>query len=54
VIAFFKSDGGAHAHRSALGAAMLTETMERRPEKGFASYDRFFPSHVGRLGRFVA
>ena len=27
-----------------LGALLLTETMERRPEIGFASYDRFFPS----------
>ena len=27
-----------------LGAAIMTETMERRPEIGFASYDRFFPS----------
>ena len=27
-----------------LGSAMVTETMERRPEIGFGSYDRFFPS----------
>lgn len=27
-----------------LGALIVTETMERRPEIGFASYDRFFPS----------
>ena len=27
-----------------LGAALMTETMERRPEIGFASYDRFFPN----------
>ncbi|MGO7251541.1 restriction endonuclease subunit R, partial [Rhizobium brockwellii] len=28
----------------ALGASLLTDTMERRPEIGFGSYDRFFPS----------
>ena len=28
-----------------LGSALLTETLERRPDVGFASYDRFFPSH---------
>lgn len=27
-----------------LGAFMLTKTMESRPEMGFNSYDRFFPS----------
>jgi hypothetical protein len=27
-----------------LGAALITETLERRPELGFASYDRMFPS----------
>ena len=27
-----------------LGAFMLTRTMETRPEMGFRSYDRFFPS----------
>jgi len=27
-----------------LGSLLLTETMERRPEVGFESYDRFFPS----------
>ena len=41
-----------------LGAAMLTETMERRPEIGFASYDRFFPSQdnmpVGGFGNLIA
>lgn len=29
-----------------LGALLLTETMERRPEIGFASYDRLFPSRA--------
>ena len=41
-----------------LGAAMLTETMERRPEIGFGSYDRFFPSQdnmpVGGFGNLIA
>ena len=36
---------------------MLTETMERRPEIGFASYDRFFPSQdtipVGAVGNMI-
>ena len=27
-----------------MAAALLTETMERRPEIGFSSYDRFFPN----------
>ncbi len=41
-----------------LGAAILTETMERRPEIGFGSYDRFFPSQdnmpVGGFGNLIA
>jgi hypothetical protein len=41
-----------------LGAAMLTETMERRPEIGFASYDRLFPSQdtmpAGGFGNLIA
>ena len=41
-----------------LGAAMLTETMERRPEIGFGSYDRFFPSQdnmpIGGFGNLIA
>ena len=36
----------------------MTETMERRPEIGFASYDRFFPSQdtmpVGGFGNLIA
>jgi len=27
-----------------MGAFLLTQTMERRPEIGLDSYDRFFPS----------
>src|SRR4051794_926055 len=41
-----------------LGAALLTATMERRPEIGFASYDRLFPSQdtmpAGGFGNLIA
>jgi superfamily II DNA or RNA helicase len=41
-----------------LGASILTETMERRPEIGFDSYDRFFPSQdtmpAGGFGNLIA
>jgi len=41
-----------------LGAAMLTETMERYPDIGFDSYDRFFPSQdtmpAGGFGNLIA
>jgi hypothetical protein len=41
-----------------LGAAIVTDTMERRPEIGFASYDRFFPSQdtmpLGGFGNLIA
>lgn len=41
-----------------LGAAIITETMERRPEIGFASYDRLFPSQdtmpLGGFGNLIA
>jgi superfamily II DNA or RNA helicase/very-short-patch-repair endonuclease len=41
-----------------LGAHLLTETMERRPEIGFASYDRFFPNQDtlprGGFGNLIA
>jgi superfamily II DNA or RNA helicase len=41
-----------------LGAALVTETMERRPEIGFASYDRFFPNQdtmpLGGFGNLIA
>jgi superfamily II DNA or RNA helicase len=40
------------------GAAIVTLTMERRPEIGFASYDRFFPSQdtmpLGGFGNLIA
>lgn len=41
-----------------LGALIVTETMERRPEIGFSSYDRFFPSQdtmpAGGFGNLIA
>ena len=41
-----------------LGAMLLTATMERRPEIGFASYDRLFPSQdtmpAGGFGNLIA
>ncbi len=41
-----------------LGAHVLTESMERRPELGFDSYDRFFPSQdtlpQGGFGNLIA
>ena len=41
-----------------LGAFLLTETLERRPELGFASYDRMFPSQdtlpKGGFGNLIA
>jgi hypothetical protein len=41
-----------------LGSALLTETMERRPDVGFGSYDRFFPSQdtmpLGGFGNLIA
>ena len=41
-----------------LGSHLLTETMERRPEIGFASYDRFFPNQdtlpKGGFGNLIA
>ncbi len=41
-----------------LGAYIITETMERRPEIGFESYDRFFPNQDtmphGGFGNLIA
>jgi superfamily II DNA or RNA helicase len=41
-----------------LGTFLVTETMEQRPEIGFDSYDRFFPSQdtmpQGGLGNLIA
>jgi superfamily II DNA or RNA helicase len=41
-----------------LGALLITDTMERRPEIGFESYDRLFPSQdtlpLGGFGNLIA
>ena len=41
-----------------MGSALITETMETRPEIGFSSYDRFFPSQdtmpLGGFGNLIA
>lgn len=41
-----------------MGSALITETMEKRPEIGFASYDRLFPNQdtmpVGGFGNLIA
>ena len=41
-----------------LGATLLTETLQRRPEVGFSSYDRMFPSQDtlprGGFGNLIA
>lgn len=54
---FFEEALSAHLARR-LGAFILTETMERRPEIGFESYDRFFPNQDtlphGGLGNLIA
>ncbi len=54
---FFSEPIAARTARQ-LGAAILTETMERRPEIGFGSYDRFFPSQdtmpIGGFGNLIA
>jgi superfamily II DNA or RNA helicase len=42
----------------AIGSCIITETMERRPELGLDSYDRFFPNQdtlpQGGLGNLIA
>ena len=41
-----------------MGATLLTETLQRRPEVGFPSYDRMFPSQdtlpKGGFGNLIA
>lgn len=41
-----------------MGSALITDTMERRPEIGFRSYDRFFPNQdtmpAGGFGNLIA
>ena len=54
---FFSEPVAARIARQ-LGSALITETMEKRPEIGFASYDRFFPSQdtmpLGGFGNLIA
>ncbi len=54
---FFEESIGAGLARS-LGSHILTETMERRPEIGLDSYDRFFPNQdtlpQGGFGNLIA
>jgi hypothetical protein len=55
-ILFDEPIAAAEARR--LGAALMTEAMERRPEIGFKSYDRFFPNQdalpAGGFGNLIA
>jgi superfamily II DNA or RNA helicase len=41
-----------------MGSALITETMEKHPEIGFTSYDRFFPNQdtmpLGGFGNLIA
>ena len=54
---FFREPIPARTARQ-MGAALITETMERRPEIGFSSYDRFFPNQdtmpLGGFGNLIA
>jgi len=54
---FFAEPVAARAARQ-MGAALMTETMEKRPEIGFKSYDRFFPNQDtmprGGFGNLIA
>jgi len=54
---FFAEPVSARAARQ-LGSALITETMEKRPEIGFASYDRLFPNQdtmpIGGFGNLIA
>lgn len=54
---FFAEPVAARAARQ-LGATLMTETMEKRPEIGFKSYDRFFPNQDtmprGGFGNLIA
>lgn len=54
---FFREPISARIARQ-MGAALITETMEKRPEIGFSSYDRFFPNQdtmpVGGFGNLIA
>lgn len=54
---FFAEPVPARAARQ-MGSALITETMEKRPEIGFTSYDRFFPNQdtmpLGGFGNLIA
>lgn len=54
---FFEEPVAARLARQ-LGFVLVTETMDRRPDIGFASYDRFFPSQdimpSGGFGNLIA
>ena len=54
---FFQEPVPAVAARR-LGSAIITDTMERVPDIGFRSYDRFFPSQdtmpIGGFGNLIA
>ncbi len=54
---FFSEPVPARAARQ-MGSALITETMEKRPEIGFTSYDRFFPNQdtmpLGGFGNLIA
>ena len=54
---FFSEPVPAMAARQ-MGSALITETMEKRPEIGFTSYDRFFPNQdtmpSGGFGNLIA
>lgn len=54
----FFSEPVVAAEARRMGAALLTETMERCPEIGFESYDRLFPNHdtmpSGGFGNLIA
>ena len=55
---FFFSEPIPAALARQMGAILLTQTMERRPEVGLDSYDRFFPSQDtlprGGFGNLIA
>ncbi len=54
---FFSEEVSARLARK-LGSVLITETMEGRPEIGFASYDRLFPNQdtmpLGGFGNLIA
>ncbi len=54
---FFSEPVSARTARQ-MGSALITETMEKRPEIGFTSYDRFFPNQdtmpLGGFGNLIA